>query len=138
MEASDPREAALEALWQRVLEAPEDEERHQKFVSFAVESDLFLSAIERYKALAKEGGALAVRAEGFQKRIAAQAAAKVLSRSGGPRPPSRLSAKVANVLVAVGMLTMVLGYRHQTAILVGAMLTGIGTMGTLLLGRRRA
>lgn len=77
----------LDALWAPVREAPDDEARHRSFVTYAVESGRYLEAIERYKALEKEPG-LESLARGWQERIAAQVALKLLVK--GPDAEAQL------------------------------------------------
>jgi protein involved in temperature-dependent protein secretion len=76
--------AALATLWERVLEDPADEERHQKLIAFAVEQQLYLPAIQRYTALAEERPELAPSADKYKKQIGALAAAKVFATRERP------------------------------------------------------
>lgn len=110
MNAAPALLAALETLWKEVLAAPEDDDKHAKFFAFAVQNDLFLPAIERYKAFGAAGGAAAERAAKQQKRIADAAAAKVFAKAPRSQAPARRS--TGKLLVVLALATaMVLGLR---------------------------
>ncbi|MFO0728687.1 MAG: hypothetical protein U1E65_33225 [Myxococcota bacterium] len=100
--------AGLQTLWREVEGAPEDLDRHKKFVAFAVQSDLFLPAIEHYKGFAARGPEAKALAEAQQKKIADAAAAKAFIKSPPPAPRgSGLGMKLIVLLLAVVALYFV-------------------------------
>lgn len=103
--APEAQRAALAHLWTNVEAALDDEQVHQKFVRFAVDHELYLPAIERYKALASRSSAHRALAERMQKAIAGQAAAKVFARAPREAPRRRgvLQAVVVLGLIGAGL-----------------------------------
>jgi hypothetical protein len=102
--------AALERLWANVEADLDDEVVHGKFVRFVVDSELYLPAIERYKALAARDPARAALAGKWQKSIADQAAAKVFARApvpGGAMAGRKRWQRVFIALVLLGLLQYV-------------------------------
>jgi hypothetical protein len=104
--ADQAKLAALERLWANTTAALDDETVHQKFVRFAVDNELYLPAIERYKALAATDLAHRALAEKFQKAIAAQAAARVFAR-GPARAAATTTQRVGRIMVAFFILGLV-------------------------------
>ncbi len=111
MDAAPALLAALETLWQEVLAAPEDDSKHSKFFAFAVQNDLFLLAIERYKAFGATGGAAAERAAKQQKRIADAAAAKVFAKAPRAAPRERKGSAGKLLVVLLLSAATVLGLK---------------------------
>ncbi len=99
--APEAHRAALAHLWAYVEASLDDEQVHQKFVRFAVDHELYLPAIERYKALAIRSAAHRALAERMQKAIAGQAAAKVFAKAAREAPRRR---GVVQALVVLGLI----------------------------------
>lgn len=109
--ADKAKRAALDRLWGNVEAALDDEVVHQKFVRFAVDGELYLPAIERYKALAQRDPRYAPVADKWQKAIAGQAAAKVLLRAPREtRPSPRRGRQILVVLMLAGLFAWILRY----------------------------
>lgn len=100
--ADQAKRAALLRLWANVEAAPDDELLHQKFVRFAVESELYLPAIEQYKALAARDPARTAQADRWKKAIGAQAAAKVMAAAPREKPAPKNRALRIFVALSVG------------------------------------
>ena len=99
--AAEAHRAALARLWANVEASMDDEQVHQKFVRFAVDHELYLPAIERYKALAARSPAHQALAERMQKAIAGQAAAKVFAKAPREAPRRR---GVGQALIVLGLI----------------------------------
>jgi len=99
--AAEVHRAALARLWANVEASIDDDQVHQKFVRFAVDHELYLPAIERYKALAARSPGHQAVAERMQKAIAGQAAAKVFAKAPREAPRRR---GVGQALIVLGLI----------------------------------
>ncbi len=93
---------SLAMLWAQVRAQPDEEARHRTFVTYAIESGRYLEAVDLYKVMAAEQEH-ADTARAWQERLAAQVAARLLTR------PPDAAAQLADLSRRRGKIASTLG-----------------------------
>lgn len=95
---------ALDALWERVLEAFDDEARHAAFLEYCQRADRLLDAATRYRQ-ASSDSAHAAAAQTHLKRVAAIAMSKLeRPASADARRTGRVRSSAVLALVAMAII----------------------------------
>lgn len=121
------RGADFEELWGAILEEPQNDEPHQKFIRFAVLSQRHLEAATKYEELATRGDDWAPIAERYKKALALQVAAHTMARSPVAKV-DRKRARMGWLLIGTGLAFSIGGAAFGSLVgLVGpvALLIGI-------------
>jgi hypothetical protein len=122
--------AIYEALWAKVVEAPEDPERHEKFINFAAGNNLAKWAVERYREAEKQGIVSAEAGDGFRKHVAERAAAVIFFRAPKEEPKKQgVLGRFAVYLLVSGLFSLLLAIVTRTTVWPGLLMIALGVLG---------
>ncbi|MEE2904468.1 MAG: hypothetical protein VYC39_19210 [Myxococcota bacterium] len=116
------RQNRLQELWQAMLAAPEDQDLHQKFSKFSVESNQYKEAAEMYRNFEREFPQHSAISEKFREEIAMKAAARIMASQPKVSPAPQAVAGFAKWSLAASSAGLVISIMIQSLLL--AVLSG--------------
>jgi|GEM_PF-6089934 len=111
------RQNRLQDLWQAVLTTPENEELHQKFSKFSVESNQYKDAAEMYRNFERQFPEHIAMSEKFREEIAMKAAARIMASQPKVSPAPQAVAGFAKWSLAASSAGLVISIMIKSLLL---------------------